>query len=210
MSLLAEPRTRSILFAVGALALLGVVAWAMFTRGDAPLPDAAPSSAATSAVVPYAPPVPEPSPISSESPAPTATASPQTSPTKSSEPVEWTERDVTTYLKAFNTFNWQESEQVFIDRVIKAGAVPGSRAAAYPYTGGLLAACQRRYCSTEFLSADRIEAGDRAQVKAKAKVKFTDYGKSQAQVLSCTLTLATGSDTKRGMFTDVFCLGPNG
>lgn len=209
MDFFAQPRTRSALFALGALVLLGLIGWVMLSRADSALPDSAPAPTLTGEVVPYAPPVPNQS-MSDPAPSAPATDTPSSATTEPAAVPKWTDRDIIDYLTAYNTFNWQESEQVFIDRVIKAGAVPDSRAAAYPYPDVLLAGCQRRYCSTEFLSADRIEAGDRAQVKAKAKVRFTDYGKSQTQVLSCTLTLATGSDTKRGMFTDVFCLGPNG
>jgi hypothetical protein len=224
---LENPRVRMALFALMVL-VLGAGAWIGLRPPPTPVED-------VSATAPSQAPVATPSGQISGSPSgqppspqPTQSATMSPSATPSGEPsvigapdaenpdaaegplAKVTTGEIAAFLKVFNTFNWQETPTAFVDRVVAAGAVPGSGAALPPYSGASLDYCMESYCATEFIEASNIKISKGALITAEATVRLSQFGKATTQVLSCELVRAPANKDMDGLFVDAFCLGPNG
>lgn len=156
--------------------------------------------------------------------APTATAAandparPQGEPSDGGTPVgpasdvvaTVTRANLTKYLTAAYTYTWQESSTVYRDRVIAAGAVPGSTAARHFLKGSALDQCMRQHCSGEFVRVVDFSVEKDLRVLARIEVRSVRDGRSTTEVLNCSLAVATGPQVEDGVFVGGACPGGDG
>ena len=229
---LEDTRVRAALFILGAVLLSGLIAWVVM-RGDDGSPQNAaepevslsadssqmsPGGAETSADNPEGPTASDPSSARPSPSDPTSSGSPSESPNPGQESDKADEREerkatkqqVINFVKAFNTFSWQDSDRTIADRAIAAGAVPGSKATEPAIWGDSRVFCLENYCSLEFISAEEAKPDEPNTAMVWVKVRSTWAGVSTVTEMSCEVFFATGADAQRGLFSNISCIGNTG
>lgn len=190
-SLLSNPRIRMILFGLVAVFLVGLAIWSA-TASSSNNDDLA-------AVVPQ-PELEEPvAPVEG----------PSFQPSQVPAVPDISTKEVSAFLAATRTYDWQTDFAAFASLAVKSGAVPGSAAATPPLQGEALAGCIAARCASEFVKATDIRvAGD--EITADVTLRQVSNGQVQEDVVFCTIIPAPQPSKEGGFFVKSSCLGPGG
>lgn len=189
--LLNNPRIRMVLFGVVAAFLVSLAIWSATTSGG---------ETGAPAVAPPQPELEEPvAPVEG----------PSFQPTQEPAAPDISTKEVSEFLAATRTYDWQTDFAAFASLAVESGAVPGSAAAKPPLQGEALAGCIAARCASEFVKATDIRvAGD--EITADVTLRQVSNGQVQEDVVFCTIIPAPQPSKESGLFVKSACLGPGG
>lgn len=198
-SVLDDQRVRIALFVVVAVALLFMFVRTGFgdTDGRANLE----SSSTRSLAPPVQPTLVPPS----ENPLPTE------SPTSRPNVANVTPAQIEKFLRAWREFNWETNLSGYTNRLVAAGAIPGTPAASPVYKGEALTICVAEECSSSLVDVVETGRDEDGTYTATITVRTVNNGVETVTTNYCYLTAPEELPIdSEGIFTGVECTGPEG